>query len=163
MEDKAYQIKDSGKKMQVSKKPLFVLALMFFGFVFVVFLIQNKTPIAWIVNYEKGVELARKQKKPLLLVFYKPNAPMFVGAQNTTYNNPDVKKYVETNFIPVLINCTERPDLAKKFGVGYYPTHYVKNPDKEELFGPRLGGDVPNLFIKQMQQLLDKMNESLKE
>ncbi len=145
-----------------SKKPLFFITLIFIALIVLVFTTQKKEQIAWIEDYEKGIELAIKTNKPLLLVFYQPNAPMFVGAQNTTYNNPDVKKYVEANFIPVLINVVNRPDLARKFNISYYPTHYVKHPDSDKLFGPRLGGDPPSLFIEEMAKLLNRMKEYMR-
>ncbi|MBN1796597.1 MAG: thioredoxin family protein [Sedimentisphaerales bacterium] len=142
-----------------SKKPLLFIALVFISLVVIVFTTQKKDPIGWVRNYQDAVDLARKTNKPLLLVFYKPNAPMFTAASDDTYINPKVKKFVEANFVPVLINVLDRPDLVEQFGINYYPTHYVKQPDNDELFGPRLGYDPPELFIEKMQNLLDEMNK----
>jgi thioredoxin-related protein len=161
MSQEITQTQDTVQQPKDSKKPLLIVGLIFIVFVLIVFITQQKTPIAWIEDYDQGVKLAKENNKPLLLMFYKPGANFYVAAKNKTYIDPDVKKYVEANFIPVSINCSEHPDLAEKFDIGYYPTHYVKHPEHDELFGPRLGMDEPADFIKQIQKLLDEMNKSL--
>ncbi len=148
-----------------AKKPyrnLLIIVLVFAVFWVTVFLTQKRTPIAWITDYQVAVETARQQSKPLLLVFYKPNATMYNDAHRITYTNAEVKKYVESTFVPVLINVVENPELEQKFKIGYYPTHYVKWPDSDELAGPRLGCDPPGLFMREMKNLLDKINKSRK-
>lgn len=146
-------------KSKPRNRTLLIIVLVFAAFWVVVLLTQQKEPISWVENYEAGVELAEKQNKPLLLVFYKPNAPMYTAAANNTYNHPEVKEYVESNFVPILINIADRPGLAKRFKIDYYPTHYVKSPDSNKLYGPRLGWDPPNLFITEIQKLLDELND----
>lgn len=141
---------------------LWVIFLVFIVFVTSVFLTQKKEAINWVKDYQTGIELAKQQNKPLLLAFYKKLTPMSTGMSNTTYNNPEVKKYVEENFIPVLIDVDEHPEIAKKYKIDYYPTHYIKKPDSEELFGPRLGHDPPKLFINELKILLNKMHNSEK-
>jgi thioredoxin-related protein len=137
------------------------MLLIFIAFIAIVFVTQKKEPINWIEDYEAGVKLAKEKNKPLLLAFYKPNTPMSTDTFNNTYNNHKVKNFVESNFVPILINVDEQPKIARRYNINYYPTHYVKHPDSEELFGPRKGWDPPGLFIQQMQLLLDRMNKSV--
>ena len=145
-----------------SNRPLLIIIGTFIALVVLVFLTQKKTSIDWVTDYDAATENARQQNKPMLLAFYKPNAPMVTPTFQQTYTNPQVKQFVETNFVPVLINVDEQPDLARKFNINYYPTHYVKHPDREKLFGPRLGWDPPSLFIKEMTKLLNRMKESMR-
>jgi hypothetical protein len=144
-----------------SNRSLFIIFGIFVILVITVFMTQ-KTSINWITDYDAAVQMARKQNKPMLLAFYKPNEPMVTDTFNNTYNNPKVKRFVEDNFVPVLINVDEQPGLARKFNIDYYPTHYVKYPDSDKLFGPRLGWDLPWLFIKEMTELLNRANESMR-
>ena len=139
-----------------SNRPLLIIIGVFIVLVIMVFVLNKQSSINWIKDYDKAVQMAKQQNKPMLLDFYKPNAPMVTFEFNNTYNNADVKQFVEANFIPVLINVDEQPDLARKFHINYYPTHYVKNPDSEKLFGPRLGADPPGLFIEEMTKLLNR-------
>jgi len=87
------------------KKPLralLIVFLIFSAFIVTVFLTQRKVPIDWVEDYEEGLELAKKQNKPVLLAFYKQFTRMSTSTFNNTYNNPDVKEFVEQNFVPIL-------------------------------------------------------------
>ncbi len=143
-----------------SNRPLLIILGVFVVLVAIVFLIHKEISINWFTDYDAAVQAARAQGKPLLLGFYRPNEPMVTDTFNNTYNNPTVKQFVEANFVPVLINVDEQPDLARKFKINYYPTHYVKYPDSDKLFGPRLGWDPPDLFIEEMTKLLNRAKES---
>ena len=79
-----------------------------------------------------------------------------VESNNYTLD-PDVKKFVERNFIPILIDVDKQPEIAGHYNINYYPTHYVKQPDSDDTFGPRVGYDPPALFIKELKKLLQKM------
>ena len=138
-------------------RPLLVVFFVFFGFVTVVFLIQRKETIDWVKDYEEGLKQARQQNKPVLLAFYKLHTRFCTLMTQNTYNDPDVKEYVEENFIPILIDVDKRPEIAKEFNIAYYPTHYVKYPDGDKLAGPQMGYDLPQKFIKILQGFLEKL------
>ena len=146
---------ETGKKQS---RALWILLLVFLLFVVAVFLTQRRDTIDWVEDYQAGIELAKQQNKPVLLAFYKQFTPMSTATFQNTYNNPKVKEYVEANFIPILIDVDKQPEIAKRYNIGYYPTHYIKQPDSDELFGPMLGYDPPALFIKKLKNLLKKMD-----
>ena len=139
---------------------LWILLLVFLVFVIIVFLAAPRDTLDWIEDYDAGIEQARQQNKPVLLAFYKPTAPMSINMFDNTYNKSDVIEYVETNFVPILINVDKYPEIAKLYNINYYPTHYIKKPDSDELFGPILGFDPPESFISQLKELLKKMNQA---
>jgi hypothetical protein len=145
---------------KTSSRSLWILFIVFFAFVAIVFLTQHKGSINWVEDYNAGIELAKKQNKPLLLAFYKLNTRFTTDMFQNTYNNPDVKKYVEENFVPVLIDVDKQPDIARLYNISYYPAHYIKRPDSDKLFGPRVGYDPPGLFISELKSLLNKMQSS---
>ncbi len=151
------------KKEKKSNNSLFIIVAIAVAFIVIVFLANKRTPIDWITNYEEAVKIAKESNKPLLVAFYtEPRNEMTGHNFRRTYNNPKVKEYIETQFVPVLINAKEHPDIARKFNVGYFPSHFVKHPDIEKIFGPRQGHDPAGLFIKEIQILLDKLNEFIK-
>jgi len=140
-----------------SSKPLLLLFIVFFGLVAFVFFLQSRQgAIDWISDYKTGIELAKKQNKPVLLAFYKQGAPMCTSMFNDTYSNPTVVKYIKAHFVPILIDVDAQPEIAKRYDVGYYPTHYVQLPDSDERFGPRLGYDPPARFIAELAKLLKR-------
>lgn len=147
----------TGKK---HSRKLWVILLVFFAFVVTVFLTERRDMIDWVEDYEAGIKLAKQQNKPILLVFYKLNTRFSTDMWQNTYNDPKVIKYVEANFVPILIDVDKQPEIAKRYKVDYYPSHYVKSPDSDELFGPQLGDNPPTVFIKNLEKLLNKMKLS---
>ena len=139
-------------------RALLLLFLVFFAFVTTVFLTQRKDTIGWIEDYEAGLKLAEQKNKPVLLAFFKLHTRYCSEMQQNTYNNPDVIEYVETNFIPILIDVDKHPQIAERYNIGYYPTHYIKYPHSDKLVGPHIGSDSPSIFIKKLDNLLRKMD-----
>jgi hypothetical protein len=134
---------------------LWVVILVFTIFVVVVFLTQNKEQIAW-KDYNTGIELAKQQNKLALLCFSKQNAPFCSYMWQNIYNKPDVKKYVEANFVPILIDVDKQPGIARRYNVTYYPTHYIENPSTNQIDGPFVSASRLFEFIKQPRKYAPK-------
>lgn len=145
----------SGKKHH---RALWTLFLVFFVFVAIIFLTQRRDTIDWVEDYEAGVKLAKQQNKPALLAFYKLHTRFCSDMSQNTYNNPDVIAYVEANFVPILIDVDKQPEIAERYHIDYYPTHYIKPPDGDKLIGPHVGYDVPSVFIQKLKDLFGKMD-----
>ena len=141
----------AGKKQS---RTLWIIILVFIMFVVIVFLTEHRDTIAWVEDYYAGLETARRQNKPILLAFYKQFTPMSTDTWQNTYTNRSVIEYVEANFVPILIDVDKQPEIARRYNINYYPTHYIKLPDSEQLLGPMLGYDPPGLFIKKLKNLL---------
>jgi hypothetical protein len=135
----------SGKKQS---RMLWIIILVFTVFVLIVFLTEHKEPIAWVEDYHAGVELAKQQNKPVLLCFFKQGTRFSLDMWQDVYSRSDVKKYVEVHFVPILIDVDKQPEIAKRYNVTYYPTHYVECPDTNQIDGPFLGAHRLFEFIK---------------
>jgi len=131
-------------------RALWIIILVFIIFVVTVFLTENKEYPTdwWEKDYHTGIELAKRQNKPALLCFSKQNAPFCSYMWQNVYNRHDVKKYVEANFIPILIDVDKQPEIAKRYNVTSYPTHYVECPDTNQIDGPFIGSSHLFEFIK---------------
>lgn len=167
MEEKEHNSQDISAK-QVPKnippslekkqsRALWILWLVFFVVVVTVFLTESRDTIDWVEDYEAGIRLAKQQNKPVLLTFYKLHTTFCSDMSQNTYNNPDVIEYVETNFIAILIDVDKQPEIAKRYNIEYYPTHYIRPPDSNEFIGPHVGYDVPSVFIRKLEDLLRKI------
>ena len=141
-------------------RALLIISFVFIGFIVFVFLTQNREAIHWIEDYDAGVAQAKQQNKPVLLAFYKANARFCEVILKEVYVDPRVIKYVGENFVPIFIDVDKQPDIARRYHVDYYPTHYIKRPDNDELFGPILGPMRPAVFINRLDDLLKKMKSS---
>ena len=142
------------RKKSNSRKSLLVILVVFVAFVTIVIIKQEKGSIDWITDYQTGLELAKKQNKPMLIAFHKKFATMSTEMTQDTYTNKRVTKYIEDKFIPIYIDVEKQPKTAQLFNVRYYPTHYIKYHDSEKLIGPLLGYDVPRIFLEKIERLL---------
>ncbi|MFZ0033504.1 MAG: DUF255 domain-containing protein [Sedimentisphaerales bacterium] len=137
---------------------LWIIILVFTIFVATVFLTENKKDPTdwWKKDYHTGIELAKKQNKPALLCFFKQGTRFSSDMWQDVYSKPDVKKYVEANFVPILIDVDKQPEIAKRFNVTYYPTHYVEYPNTNQIDGPFLGAHRLFDFIKKPREFTKK-------
>jgi hypothetical protein len=136
-------------------RALWIVILAFTIFVVTVFLTQNREQIAWIEDYNTGIELAKQQNKPALLCFFKQYTH-FSSDIWQIYKGADVKKYVVANFVPILIDVDKQPEIARRYKVTYYPTHYIENPDTNQIDGPFVGAFRLFEFIKQPRKYAPK-------
>ncbi len=144
------------QKKNNSRKSLLVILVVFAAFVTIVIINHKKNSIDWIKDYQTGLELAKKQNKPMLIAFHQKFAPFSTLINQNTYPDKRVIKYIEDNFIPIYIDVDKQPETAKLFNVGYYPTHYIKYHDSEKLIGPHIGHDTPKVFIEKLERLLNE-------
>lgn len=167
MQDTTSQTNQTTQPQNIKQKPrrrnssLLLLFASFFVVVALVFIFQQNKMIAWVENYQQGIELSKQQNKPALLAFYKTNNRFNSDTWQNTYSDPKVIQFVETNLVPVLIDVDKQPQIAEQFKIGYYPTHYIKYPDSDELLGPMIGYDPPDLFLTKIKDLI-KQKDSAK-
>jgi hypothetical protein len=147
----------AGKKQS---RTLWIIILVFIIFVVTVFLTENKEDPTdwWEKDYHTGIELAKRQNKPALLCFFKQGTRFSSDMWQDVYSKPDVKKYVEANFVPILIDVDKQPEIAKRYNVTYYPTHYVENPNTNQTDGPFTGAHRLFEFIKKPRKFTQKNN-----
>jgi len=137
-----------------SYRTLGIIFLLFFGFTAVVFLTQHSDTINWIEDYHAGVETAKQQNKPIFLAFYKSYIP--TNTLEEIYSNQNIKEFIEARFVPILIDASKHPEIAKLYNVSLYPAHYIKQPDSNEAFGP-IGYRPPMDFIPALKGLMTEM------
>ncbi|MHC4619361.1 MAG: DUF255 domain-containing protein, partial [Planctomycetota bacterium] len=150
MTDKPNQPSGNDVSTSGGRKPhrgLWLILAAFLAFVIIVFVTHREKTINWVEDYQAGLQLARRQNKPVLLAFYKQFTRYTTPTFEDTYTSPKVIEFVETNFVPILINVDEQPEIAELYKVGYYPSHFIKRPDSNDVLGPLVGYDPPDRFI----------------
>jgi hypothetical protein len=123
-----------------------------------VFLAQREDKIDWIEDYEAGLELARQQNKPVLIAFYKKFTQYCSNMEQDTLKDPRVIDFIETTFVPVMIDVDKQPKIAEQYDVGYYPTHYIRDPHSDRRVGPHISYDVPSVFMRKIKGLLKELD-----
>jgi hypothetical protein len=88
----------------------------------------NPGGIAW-MGYEEGLERARREQKPIMLLMYTDWCP-YCKKLSKQFGSQEVERQAR-DFIMVRVNADERPDLSKRFSPdgGYVPRVFFLAPD----------------------------------
>lgn len=105
---------------------------------------SSKGEVSWL-SYDKGLEIAKKQKKHLIVDFYTSWCGWCKRMDKDTYTNNEVKKLLTDNYVAVKLNAesnkslsingknvTER-QVAQDFRVSGFPTTCFLKPDGERI------------------------------
>lgn len=169
MEDKKSEIGDQTPESADSGKPApkkksnfkWILLIVFVAMMAKIILAPKAPEVQWL-DYESGVKLAKQQGKPILIAFYKAGYRFCTDMWADTYANEPSIKFIEDNFIPILIDGDKQPGLAKEYDVTYYPTHFIKTSDNKEIIKTKRGYDTPGQFKPFLLESLEKMNRKPK-
>jgi hypothetical protein len=140
-------------------RSLWIIILVFIPFFLIALFIKyskGEPTDWWVKDYNAGIALARQQNKPALLCFFKQGTRFTSDMWQDVYSKSEVKKYVLANFIPILIDVDKQPEIAKRYNVTYYPTHYVEYPDANQVDGPFIGANRLFEFIKKPRNFVPK-------
>lgn len=154
---------DSNNLDKKSAKPQksamrWLLPLILAALIVNIFLQKEKPTIDWIEDHSAGLKLAKEQKKPALLIFFKKNVGFCNDAWDGTYTNQTVIDYAAKNLVTIFIDIDKQPELAEQYKIDYYPTHLLIEPETNDILGAMRGYDPPTLFISKIEEFLTKTN-----
>ena len=78
--------------------------------------------------YEKGVRIAREQKKPVFISFVSEGCKWCRSMEKDTYGNKTVAEYLKKNFILVLVDTREEKEIRKEYAVRGVPSFAFLEP-----------------------------------
>ena len=135
-----------------------ILLIVFAAIILNVIRTQEKSSVAW-QDYDTGIKLAKENDKPILISFYKESARMCREMWKTTFANKNMINFIENNFVPIMVDVDQQPELAKEYEVSYYPTHFIKTPDNSKILKTRRAGVN---FMPFMLEALENMDRKPK-
>ena len=109
---------------------LFVLAALVV--IAIVLIRAGSQKIDWIDDYQRGVELAQQQGKPMLLAFEQSGCPSCVKMKQYTYANQGIAKFISKRFIAVSLDTDKNTQLAERYNVSVIPYIVVTWPDSDK-------------------------------
>ena len=68
-------------------------------------------------SFDEGMVLSRIEKKTVFLHFYADWCGFCRKMANTTFKDPDLVRYLNENFMPIMVNTDREPETAGSYGV----------------------------------------------
>jgi len=90
--------------------------------------------IQW-YDYNEGMELAKTQKKDILINFYAKWCGYCRKMEKDTFSNRLVANYLQDNYIPILINSDKERRLSASYGVRGLPFFWFLSFNGERITG----------------------------
>jgi len=122
---------------------------------------DSKTPTVNIEFISMGktndeiISKINEANKPGFLYFTTDWCVWCERIREDTYSKPEIKNYIENNFVPFWIDAEKNtgPDLKKRYGVAAYPTVVIVNKNGE-VIDKVIGYDKPEGYLAKLKNVL---------
>lgn len=106
----------------------------------------------WAPSYAQGLAQAKKEQKPVMLMFSTKTCKMCNYMKNTVYENEEVGEYIKNFFIPIEIDIQSHPD---KYGYQVFgtPTYYFLSSEGKQIGRMMVGGASPEGFLQKLKEV----------
>lgn len=111
--------------------------------------------IAWESNFEKAMQRAKAENKPVMIDFYTDWCGACKFLDKEIFTAPDVRAE-STKWISVKVNAEERRDIAGSYGVTGYPTIIFATPEGKPLDIQSGAPQISSFFTQWMQNARSK-------
>ncbi len=85
-------------------------------------------------SFEEGMVLSKIEKKTVFLHFYADWCGFCRKMANTTFKDPDLIRYLNQNFMPIMVNTDKEPETAGTYGVAGLPYTMFLTEQGEPIF-----------------------------
>jgi len=103
---------------------------------------------------EKGFQIAKQEKKPVMVYFWAIWCQYCAKFQTDTLGNPQVKQILENDYVLVAMDLDVDRDATNRYGVSYPPYLVFMDPDGNVL--QRVPGAVgPDYLLPVVTQVRD--------
>ncbi len=113
--------------------------------------------IPWAANLEQARSQAAQSGKLVLVHFWSTTCAPCLALDKYVFKNSDVGEAVAAKYIPVKVNVTERPDLARQFDVQRIPTDVILTGSGKELERRQSPGSVSG-YIQMVNNAAQRAN-----
>ena len=126
--------------------------------IFLAFLLFFSTVLSqeWFTDFKKGLEVAKKERKLVLIYFYAEHCPYCYQVEEFVFGDPDVEKFLKKNFVVVSIDYTQDEKLSKKYNVFGTPTFVILDPKTGKVLKKIFGSVPSDTFLSLLIKVCNK-------
>ncbi|MFM9961902.1 MAG: thioredoxin family protein [Planctomycetaceae bacterium] len=113
-------------------------------------------PEAWKHDFTAASKEAKQAGRPLLIHFGATWCPPCRQMEKDVLHHPDVRDLLTQQFVAVIIDSDQHPELISQFEIKGLPTDVIVGPDGTVLLKAEGGRDRKS-YLAQLKQTLDKL------
>ena len=110
----------------------------------------------WFTDLQKGLEVAKKEGKLVLIYFYAEHCPYCYQVEEFVFGDPDVEKFLGKNFVVVSIDYGEDEKLSEKLHVFGTPTFVILDPKSGQVLKKIFGSVPKEQFMSMLTNVCNK-------
>ncbi len=112
----------------------------------------------WYPDFRKGVEVARKEGKLVLVYFYEEGCNYCKYMEEVVFVEPEVSSLMERAFVVVPVDTEDIPHyLDKRFRVYGTPTFFIYDPNKDRIVMQIFGMQESDEFLELLKRACSKV------
>ena len=112
----------------------------------------------WYPDFRKGVEVAKKEGKLVLVYFYEEGCNYCKYMEEVVFVEPEVSSLMDRAFVVVPVDTEDIPDyLDKRFRVYGTPTFFVYDPNKDKIVMQIFGMQESDEFLELLRRACSKV------
>ena len=112
------------------------------------------TDITWIQTYKEGVEVAKKQNKPMLLFINKPDCGACEMMKEVVFTDEMIYTYINKEFVPVALNINKN-DAPKDLQAVATPTFQFVRYDGSKIRETLVGGKTGKFYLDILKEAVE--------
>ena len=113
---------------------------------------------AWKQNYDQAVAESKTTGRPLLVHFYAKWCVPCRQMERDVLHSSDVLDALSKDFVAVLIDCGQHPELQMQFNIQSLPTDIVLGPDGAVLFRSE-GSRDKKTYLTQLVRIVEPQTQ----
>jgi thioredoxin-related protein/YHS domain-containing protein len=116
----------------------------------------NKSDV-WLHDFTEAAKSAKQAGRPLLIHFHATWCGPCRQMEKDVLHHSDVRDFLSRNFVAVMIDSDQHPELISQFEIKSLPTDLVIAPDGVVLLKAE-GGRDRKTYLAQMRHIFDQFN-----
>ena len=113
-------------------------------------------PDVWKHDFTDAAQVAKQSGRPLLIHFHATWCPPCRQMEKDVLHHSDVRDLLSRNFVAVLVDSDQHPELIQQFEIKSLPTDVVIAPDGT-VFPKMEGGRDRKTYLAQMRHVLEQI------
>ena len=112
----------------------------------------------WYPDFRKGVEVAKREGKLVLVYFYEEGCNYCKYMEEVVFVEPEVSSLMDKAFVVVPVDTEDIPDyLDKRFRVYGTPTFFVYDPNRDKIILQIFGMQESDEFLELLKKACSKV------